>query len=111
MKDTYHLSVTEAQIMEKLWRVGEPVRQTQLLAMFNDEGREWGRQTLNTLLIRLEKRGFVKRDHRIVWAAYSKEEFGLMVIREAVKWHFGGDVSKAVELLIRRKVYDSKGTN
>lgn len=92
MKEKYHLSVTEAQIMEKLWRQEEPIRQTQLLAMFNEEGRDWGRQTLNTLLIRLENRGFVKREHRLVRALYNREQFGILIMEEAAQNFYGGKI-------------------
>lgn len=68
----YHLSKTESEIMEKLWTKEGAIKQTQLLDMFNEEGKEWGRQTLNTLLIRLEGRGFVKREKRMVVAACSR---------------------------------------
>lgn len=97
MNDTYHLSNTETKIMEKLWGLSEPIRQTQLLDMFREEGKEWGRQTLNTLLIRLEKRGFVKREKRMVWAAYNRKEYGALIIKEVVENYFDGKLDKAMK--------------
>lgn len=93
MKEKYHLSNTEAQIMEKLWLQTEPIKQTQLLAMFNEEGKEWGRQTLNTLLIRLENRGFVKREKRMVQAVYDQKQFGVQIMEETAANFYEGSVT------------------
>lgn len=100
MKDTHHLSATESEIMEKLWEIGEPIRQTQLLELFNAGGKNWSRQTLNTLLIRLERRGFIHRERRIVSAQLKKTEFGLDIIKEVIEKYLSGDkelVKKAIE--------------
>lgn len=100
MKETYHLSKTEMEIMEKLWAQEEPVRQVTLLAMFNEEGRGWGRQTLNTLLIRLENRGFVRREQRHVSAIYSKRDFGKQIILEAAQHYLDEETKKEVEKIL-----------
>lgn len=97
MKELYHLSTTEAEIMDKLWAQDGPIRQTRLLEMFLESGKEWGRQTLNTLLIRLENRNFVKREKRMVWAVYSKAEFGKLIISETVKTYFDGNWQKMLK--------------
>lgn len=94
MKEKYHLSHTESQIMEKLWQQSQPIKQTALLAMFNEEGKNWGRQTLNSLLLRLEKRGFVKREKRMVWAAYDQEAFGVRIMEEAAENYFKGKTNR-----------------
>ncbi len=94
VKEKYHLSPTEAEIMEKLWQQTEPIKQTELLAMFNKEGKDWGRQTLNTLLLRLEERGFVKREKRKVWAVYDQEGFGVQIMEEAADNFFKGKKHK-----------------
>ena len=80
--------------MEKLWQQSQPIKQTELLAMFNAEGKDWGRQTLNTLLLRLEERGFVKRERRKVWAAYNQEEFGVQIMEEAAENYFAGKTNR-----------------
>lgn len=103
MKEKYHLSNTETEIMEKLWAQEEPIRQTQLLAMFNEEGKGWGRQTLNTLLIRLEVRGFVKRQKRMVWAEYDKEAFGILIMEEAANNYFAGKTNRLFAAFAEKK--------
>lgn len=102
MKEIYHLSLTESQIMEKLWMQTEPIKQTALLAMFNEEGKEWGRQTLNTLLIRLENRGFVKREKRLVSVSFSKEIYAYYIMKSAIDEYLDGDYEKAKDFFQNR---------
>ena len=90
MKEKYHLSKTEAEIMEMLWEQDGPIRQTELLAMFCDSGKDWGRQTLNTLLMRLEARGIVERAKRMVWASHDRQGYGLLIIQETLDAFFDG---------------------
>lgn len=94
MKDKYHFSRTEQEIMDKLWSLSEPVKQTQLLEMFNAQGKEWGRQTLNTLLIRLEQRGFVVREKRMVSPAFSRKELGVKIMEEAADNYYEGNIGE-----------------
>ena len=61
MKDRYSISDAEREVLEMLWKQEGGVKQSQLLAMFEKEGKEWKRQTLNTFLARLEEKGLVKR--------------------------------------------------
>ncbi len=92
MKEKYHLSKTEEEIMEMLWEQDGPVKQTELLKAFQDSGKDWGRQTLNTLLMRLEARGIVKRARRMVWAGYDRGGFGLQIIQETLDEFFDGKI-------------------
>ena len=51
----YELSRTEEQIMDFLWTNNRPVKTGEIMDYFTEnKGKEWKRQTLNTLLIRLE---------------------------------------------------------
>ena len=54
----YELSRTEEQIMDFLWTNNRPVKTGEIMDYFTEnKGKEWKRQTLNTLLIRLEEKG------------------------------------------------------
>lgn len=97
MKEIYHLSAAETEIMEKLWAQEGPIRQTGLLELFRKSGKEWSRQTLNTLLIRLESRNFVKRERRMVWPAYTRMEFGKLIIAETVRTYFDGNWQQMIK--------------
>lgn len=91
MKERYHFSPSEKLVMEALWAKGEPIKQTELLAMFNGQGKDWKRQVLNAFLVRLENRGYVKRERKMVSAVLSKEEMGAYIIGEIAQEYFDGD--------------------
>lgn len=93
MRSTYSMSETEQEVMEKLWDQGEGARQAQLLALFEEEGRAWKRQTLNTFLSRLEEKGLVKKENRIVTPVYSREEYYLKQMKSAIDHMYGGKLS------------------
>ena len=57
----YSLSDTEQEIMEVLWEKGDSIKTRQLLELFNERGKDWKRQTLNTFLSRLEEMGHPNR--------------------------------------------------
>lgn len=96
MKRIYSMSEAEQEVMEKLWDQEGGVRQAQLLALFEADGKEWKRQTLNTFLSRLEEKGMVKRENRIVEAVYGREEYYLMQMKEAIDHMYGGKLSNFV---------------
>lgn len=75
MVGKYDLSVTEREIMEVLWEHGDYMRTGELFKLFNERGKNWKRQTLNTLLIRLDEIGVVTRRRAEVTAAFSKTRY------------------------------------
>ncbi len=83
--------------MEMLWEQDGPVRQTYLLKLFCDSGKDWGRQTLNTLLMRLEARGMVRREKRMVWACYDRQGYGFLIIQEVLDKYFEGKVENMLQ--------------
>ena len=91
----YHLSDAERVIMEKLWSLGEPVRQPELWNKLAEDGHAWNRQPFNTMLARLEEQGILRRENHLVTAVYTKKEFGLLIMKEAVAQFYEGDVADA----------------
>ena len=75
MKRKLAVSETEWEILKMLWKHGESIRQSELLSLFEKEGREWKRQTLNTFLSRLEKKGLVRREGGMATPVYNEEEY------------------------------------
>lgn len=69
------LSKSEMEVMEVIWDVGEKITPKELLAILEDQGKTWKRQTLNTFLFRLEEKGMVSRRYMSVKAACTKEEY------------------------------------
>lgn len=90
MKDSYKLADAEREILEVLWEHTEPVQTKDLLDLVNQRGRSWKRQTLNTLLFRLEKKGMVIRKYAYVQAALSEKELRQRQTQEILDDFYGG---------------------
>lgn len=103
MKKISNMSEAEEEVMEKLWDQPERIKQSQFLALFEADGKEWKRQTLNTFLSRLENKGLVRREHRMVEAVYSREEYHFMQMKEALDHMYGGRLSNFVAAFVREK--------
>ena len=102
MKGLYDVTKAEKEVMEKLWDQQEAIKQSQLLTLFEADGKEWKRQTLNTFLSRLEEKGLVTRDHRMVKAVYSRDEYNYMQMKNAVDSMYEGRLSKFVAAFARK---------
>ncbi len=94
--DKFHLSNTERQVMEKLWKQTGMVSQAELLQLFFEDGKVWSRQTLNTLLQRLEIKGFVVRERRMVRSSCTREQFGLKIAKDAMETYYNGHFNRFI---------------
>lgn len=74
MKEGYRITEAEREVVEVLWEYTEPVQTRELLDRMKERGRDWKRQTLNTLLFRLEEKGVIVRRRAYVWSVLSKDE-------------------------------------
>ena len=92
MKECYSMAKTEKEIMEVLWEAGGPVQTGVLLERMRARGREWKRQTLNTLLVRLDEKGIVSRSHAYVQAALTREELRQKVTQDILDDFYGGKI-------------------
>ena len=99
----YNLSETEREIMEVLWEKEEYIKTHDLLELFNERGKNWKRQTLNTFLIRLEEMDLVSRDRSVVKASGTREEYYKLQSRELLDSLYGGDMSNFCMALTGRK--------
>ncbi len=93
MYHKYNLPDGEYEVMEMLWKCGNEIRQTELLKEFEFTGKEWKRQTLNTLIVRLEEKGLVERENRIVKAVVTREAFNHLQMKENIDYMYGGKMS------------------
>ena len=59
MKVNHKITGAEREVMEVLWQRTEPMQTRELLEEMKERGKKWKRQTLNTLLFRLEEKGIV----------------------------------------------------
>lgn len=92
MKGIFNLSNAELMVMEKLWEQENGIKQSQLLALFEADGKTWKRQTLNTFLSRLEVKGLVRRDNKIVETVYSRDEYCYTQVKAAINCLYDGQL-------------------
>ena len=74
MKNSYKITEAERAVVEVLWEHPGPVQTSELLDLMKAKGKNWKRQTLNTLLFRLEEKSIVKRKRAYVEVALSEQE-------------------------------------
>lgn len=110
MKKIYDVSDAEMEVMEKLWEQGDGIKQAELLALFEADGKEWKRQTLNTFLTRLEGKGLVKRENRIVKVVYGREEYNSMQMKTVIDHVYGGRLSNFVASFVKKNTISESDT-
>ena len=66
MKVSHNITDTEKSVMDILWDRPDAVATRELLDLMKEKGKNWKRQTLNTLLFRLEEKGIVNRTRAYV---------------------------------------------
>lgn len=103
-------SDAELEVLEKLWDLEEGVKQSRLLALFEADGKEWKRQTLNTFLARLEEKGLVTRENRIVKTTQSREEYHYKQIKAAIDTMYGGRLSNLVAAFVKKNTINKSET-
>ena len=108
MKSIYSMTEAESEVKEKLWDQEESIKQSHLLTLFEEDGKEWKRQTLNTFLSRLEEKGFVIRERRMVKAVYSREEYHLMRMKEEIDRIYNGKLGNFVAAFTKENGIDRK---
>ena len=74
MNIRYTLPEAERAVMDVLWKQTGPTLTRDLQIMMSDRGRVWKRQTLNTVLARLERKGAVSRKRGYVQAQLTPDE-------------------------------------
>lgn len=100
MKRVLPISVSDAEleVMEMLWDQKSAIKQSQLLTLFNEDGKTWKRQTLNTFLSRLEDKGLIKRENRLVEPLCGREEYYNMQMKAVIERMYGGS-SKSILII------------
>ena len=84
------LSKTEMEIMQVLWDCDGFMIPSDILKLFNSRGKNWKRQTLNTLLKRMEEKEVVARRRGSVQTLCSELEYRHQQSREVVNEYFDG---------------------
>lgn len=103
MKSEYQVSDSELEVMKMLWQQKESIKQSQLLQLFENEGKEWKRQTLNTFLSRLEGKGLIKREKGLVSVVCDEEEYNFSQVKSAIDNLYGGKLSNFMAAFIKKE--------
>lgn len=90
LKSSYKLAGAELKIMKMLWANNGTLSTGELLERMNKEGKTWKRQTLNTLLARLEEKGMVSRPRAFVEAKISETDLLQLQTKEILDRFYGG---------------------
>lgn len=98
LRKIYELSPTETMVMEFLWENNCFVKTCEIMDYFvQNKSKTWKRQTLNTLLIRLDNKGVIERKRGIVEAKYTYEELLHIACKDFIDTKFGGRISDAIK--------------
>lgn len=93
MKDSYKIADAERDVMMTLWEQPGMVSTRELLDIMNAKGKNWKRQTLNTLLFRLEDKKIVSRKRGFVEPAMTEVELIQKQTEELLNSFYGGKFS------------------
>lgn len=96
MKNRYTLTEAEYDVMLELWKFPEGIRQSELLNQINAGGKDWARQTLNTMITRMLDKGVISREKRMVRPAIDKETYCNHQIEEMLWEGYDGRLSNLV---------------
>ncbi len=102
MKRKYQLATTEYEIMDVLWDQEDYILTKDLLDIFNGSGKSWKRQTLNTLLVRLEDKQLVLRKRAFVKAACTRNEYLAKYTQEILDNMYSGKLENFCAALTGR---------
>ena len=108
MKANHKITGAEREVMEVLWERTEPMQTRELLDVMTERGKKWKRQTLNTLLFRLEEKGIVSRKRAYVEAALTQEELLQVQTQELLDDLYGGEYGNFIAALTGNKEIDSE---
>lgn len=92
------LSETEREVVEYIWDHSGEVRTSDIYSYFRKSRVQWARQTLNTLLIRIEEKGLIEREHRgVVVAKYTRQQYDQLCCQEFIQNKFNGSITDMIK--------------
>lgn len=100
MKVNHKITDSERLVMEVLWERQEAVQTRELLELMKEKGKNWKRQTLNTLLFRLEEKAIVSRTRAYVKFAMSREDLLQVQTQEILEEGYGGKPANFIAALV-----------
>lgn len=101
MKGKHQLAKTEYEIMCLLWQHPGRIKTKEVLGKMNLSGKNWKRQTLNTLLYRLDQKQLVERTHAYVESIASKERLLQLQTQDMLDDLYGGEYLNFIAALTK----------
>lgn len=98
------ISGAELEIMEYLWESGRPGSFAELLEYFNEEQQKgWCKQTLNTNLLRLRKKGILASEkaegRQLYTPAVTRKQYERMCAEELLEDFYDGKLQNLIAAL------------
>lgn len=96
-------SEAEMEILEYVWEEDHPLSHIEFLTYFNENGKSWKKQTLNTFVQRLIEKGFVnkipgKNKHSFLYeASMTKDEYLHNLAVHVVNVSYGGSLESFIQ--------------
>lgn len=109
MEDRNKITNAERDVMEVLWEYSDAIQTSELLEKMKDKGRNWKRQTLNTLLFRLEEKKIVSRKRGYVQAALSEQELRRRQTEGILDNFYGGKLGNFCAALVGKAQLEEDG--
>lgn len=107
MPNRYGLSDTELEIMEMIWSSKCPIYFNQILDFFNNNGKDWKKQTLHTHLSRLIEKGALDCKNEGRKKAYfpklTREQLTQRYAKSFLNNAFNGSLNLFLSALTRHK--------
>lgn len=96
-------SEAEMEILEYVWKESRPLSHVDFLTHFNESGKDWKKQTINTFVQRLMEKGYLKkipgRNKRsfLYEASMTKDEYLHILAYHVVNTSFGGSIESFIK--------------
>ena len=95
------ISNTELCVLQYFWKSNEPQSFSQIFEYFNTTGgKDWKKQTLNTFLLRLTNKGYLKKEYQNHKHLYSPtitlEEYNHQYARQVVDESFHSSLTSFI---------------
>ena len=103
----FSISASEEEILTVLWDTKHWMTCKELMEYFNDNGKSWKRQTINTFLARLIQKGLVVKNQNKYIYAYTKEEFDALKTKEILDAFYDGSLKNFITALSGTKKISS----
>lgn len=104
LKKKFNVSSTEMEILQWLWKEDRKITSREILDYFNgNTGKNWKKQTLNTFLSRLLKKGLLETESIgnkfLYYPALSKQDYEQCKARDLLEKLYSGSIRNFVAAL------------